>query len=128
MGNKNIEAAEYYFRKLTKITLLLSTAWNLLIFLLTSFLLKFYSLSMETKNLVIWLVFIHNVFNAAVFPFSGALSNGLRAAGDVKFTMYISVMSNVFGQLFLSYLFGITLRMGVKSNDNIPFAKEDLQS
>lgn len=113
MGNKDTCAAEYYFRKLTKITLLLSAAWNLLIFLLTPFFMKFYSLSPETKNLVIWLVLIHNVFNAVAFPFSGALSNGLRAAGDVKFTMYVSIVSTILGRLLLSYLLGITLHMGV---------------
>ena len=58
-------------------------------------------------------VLIHNVFNAAAFPFSGALSNGLRAAGDVKFTMYVSVVTTVAVRLFLSYLSGITLQMGV---------------
>ncbi|MDE6389113.1 MAG: MATE family efflux transporter [Lachnospiraceae bacterium] len=113
MGNKDICAAAYYFKKLTKITLLLSTAWNFLIFLLTPLFMKFYSLSPETKNLVIWLVLIHNVFNAAAFPFSGALSNGLRAAGDVRFTMYVSIASTILGRLLLSYLLGITLHMGV---------------
>lgn len=113
MGNRNVEGAEYYFRKLTKITLLISAAWNLLIFLLTPMFLHFYSLSPETKRLVLLLVLIHNVFNAASFPFSGALSNGLRAAGDVKFTMYVSVISTIVVRLLLSYVFGITLRMGV---------------
>ena len=113
MGNGDVEAADYYFRKLTKITLLLSTAWNALIFLLTPFIMQFYALSPETKRLVIWLVLIHNVFNAAAFPFSGALSNGLRAAGDVKFTMYVSIASTIFGRLLLSYLLGITFNMGV---------------
>lgn len=113
MGSKDVEAASYYFRKLIKITLLLSTVWNFLIFLLTPLFMKFYSLSLETKNLVIWLVLIHNVFNAVAFPFSGALSNGLRAAGDVKFTMYVSIAATIFGRLFLSYFLGITLHMGV---------------
>ena len=113
MGNKDTCAAEYYFRKLTKITLLLSAAWNLLVFLLTPLVMKFYSLSPETKNLVFWLVLIHNLFNAVAFPFSGALSNGLRAAGDVKFTMYVSIASTILGRLLLSYLLGITLHMGV---------------
>ena len=113
MGNGDVEAADYYFRKLTKITLLLSTAWNALIFLLTPFIMQFYALSPETKRLVIWLVLIHNVFNAAAFPFSGALSNGLRAAGDVKFTMYVSIASTIFGRLLLSYLLGIIFNMGV---------------
>ena len=113
MGNGNTEAAEYYFRKLTKLTLLVSTAWNLMVFVLTPVFLHFYSLSPETKRLVIWLVLIHNVFNAVAYPFSGALSNGLRAAGDVRFTMYVSVASTIVVRLFMSYLLGITLQMGV---------------
>lgn len=113
MGNGDTDAADYYFKKLTRITLLLSSAWNLLIFLLTPLFLMVYALEPETKRLVIWLVLIHNVFNAAAFPFSGALSNGLRAAGDVKFTMVVSVVSTLAVRLFLSWLLGIVFDMGV---------------
>lgn len=113
MGSGNVEGADYYFRKLIKVTLLLSAAWNLLIFLLTPLVLRFYSLEPETKQLVFWLVVIHNVFNAALYPFSGALSNGLRAAGDVKFTMYVSVISTAVVRLLLSYVLGIGLQMGI---------------
>lgn len=113
MGNGDWKAADYYFKKLLKITLLLSTGWNLLIFGATPVFLKLYALEPETKQLVIWLVLIHNAFNALAFPFSGALSNGLRAAGDVKFTMYVSILSTIFIRLLLSYVFGITMQMGV---------------
>lgn len=113
MGNRDIKAADDYFKKLARITLLLSLVWNLFVFLLTPFLLKFYALESETKRLVIWLVLIHNVFNAVAFPFSGAFSNGLRAAGDVKFTMYVSIGSTIAGRLLLSYLLGIVFQMGV---------------
>lgn len=113
MGNKDTQAAEVYFRKLTKITLLLSSAWNLLIFLLTPLFMRFYALEPDTKRLVIQLVLIHNLFNAIAFPFSGALSNGLRAAGDVKFTMYVSVISTIAVRLLLSWLLGVALQMGV---------------
>lgn len=113
MGNRDTEAAEYYFKKLTKLTLLLSSAWNLFVFLLTPLFLQFYALASETKQLVIWLVLIHNVFNAFAFPFSGALSSGLRAAGDVRFTMYVSVGCTVAVRLLLSYVLSIILDMGV---------------
>ena len=113
MGNGDTQAADDYFRKLTRITLLISSAWNLLIFLLTPAFLRLYALEPETKQLVIWLVLIHNLFNAVAFPFSGALSNGLRAAGDVKFTMYVSVISTLVVRLLLSWLLGIGLQMGV---------------
>ena len=113
MGNGDTDATDHYFKRLTRITLLISSAWNLLIFLLTPFFMKFYALQPETKRLVIWLVLIHNVFNAAAYPFSDALSNGLRAAGDVKFTMYVSVISTIAVRLLLSWLLGIVLKMGV---------------
>ena len=113
MGNGDTDAADFYFRRLTRITLLLSSAWNFLIFLLTPLFLMVYALEPETKQLVIWLVLIHNVFNAVAFPFSGALSNGLRAAGDVKFTMVVSVVSTLAVRLLLSWLLGIVFDMGV---------------
>lgn len=113
MGNGDTQIAEAYFKKLTKITLLLSSAWNFLIFLMTPFFLRFYALEPNTKQLVIWLVLIHNLFNAIAYPFSGALSNGLRAAGDVKFTMYVSVLSTIAVRLLLSWFLGVALQMGV---------------
>ena len=74
---------------------------------------KFYALQPETKRLVIWLVLIHNVFNAAAYPFSGALSNGLRAAGDVKFTMAVSVFSMWAFRIGFSFLIGKYMGVGV---------------
>lgn len=113
MGNRDTQAAEAYFRKLTKITLVLSSMWNLLIFLLTPVFMRFYALEPDTKQLVMKLVLIHNLFNAIAYPFSGALSNGLRAAGDVKFTMYVSVLSTIVVRLLLSWILGVVLQMGV---------------
>lgn len=113
MGNNNTQIAESYLKKLTKITVLLSFAWNLLIFVLTPLFMRFYALEPDTKQLVIWLVLIHNLFNAIAYPFSGALSNGLRAAGDVKFNMYVSVISTIAVRLLLSWLLGVALQMGV---------------
>lgn len=113
MGSRDTDGADYYFKKLTRITLLISSVWNLFIFLLTPLFMRAYALEPETKQLVVWLVLIHNVFNAAAYPFSGALSNGLRAAGDVKFTMYVSIASTIAGRLLLSYVLGIVFDMGV---------------
>ena len=109
VGAGDLEAAEYYFKKLAKYTLAVSTSWNLIILALTPFVLEFYELEPETKHLVLLLVLIHNVFNAGAFPYSGAFSNGLRAAGDVKFTMTVSLASTIGGRLFLSYMLGIVM-------------------
>lgn len=74
-----IGAAEYYFKKMMRITVVMSVIWNVFIFALTPIMLMAYDISDETKNLVIWLVIIHNAFNAFAFPFSGSLSTRLRA-------------------------------------------------
>lgn len=112
MGGNDLEGAEFYFKKLLKVTLLISLIWNGLVFACTPGLLRFYALEPETKNLVIRLVLIHNLFNGLVYPF-GVLSSGLRAAGDVKFTTAVSIGSTIGVRLILSVLFGKMLNLGV---------------
>jgi len=113
MGAGDPEDADFYFRKLTKITLGISVAWNVLVFAATPVLMGAYALEPETKKLVIQLVFLHNLFNAAAFPFCGAMSSGLRASGDVKYTTMVSIGSTAVGRLTLSYLLGSVCRLGV---------------
>lgn len=113
MGAGDPEAARYYMRKLLRITLAASVLWNGLVLLAAPLVLKGYALSGETVRLVLLLILIHNVFNAFVYPFSGALSSGLRAAGDVKFTMYISIFSTICCRVLFSVAFGIWLHLGV---------------
>lgn len=112
MGKGDTDAADDYFRKLLKITLLFSLAWNLFILLLTPLFMRFYALETETKRLVVLLVLIHNLFNTIAYPFSSPLGEGLRAAGDVRFTMYVTVISTIAVRLLLSWLLGIVLQMG----------------
>ena len=78
MGAQDVPAAEQYFKKLMKITLLYSVVWNGFIFILTPILMNFYSVADETKRLVILLVLIHNIFSAVAFPFADPLGKGLR--------------------------------------------------
>ena len=113
MGANETDAAEYYFKKLMKITVIASAAWNVIILAATPLAMMAYDLSAETKELIIWLVVIHNAFNAFAYPFAGPLSAGLRAAGDAKFTMVVTVISTIGIRLLLSVLLGIVLNMGV---------------
>lgn len=113
MGAKDVEAAKYYMIKLLKITFVASVIWNGFILLVTPLVLNLYDLSSETKQLVFILVVIHNVFNSVAFPISAPFSNGLRAAGDVKYTMYVSIFTTVVCRVILSVIFGIWLNMGV---------------
>ena len=113
MGSRDTEQAEYYFRKLLKITLLISVVWNVLVFALTPLVMQFYDVSEETKKLTIILVLIHNIFNCIAFPFADPLGKGMRAAGDVRFTMAISLATTIGVRLIFSLLFAIVMDMGV---------------
>ncbi len=113
MGAGDTDQAEFYFRKLTKITVLFAIAWNILIFALTPVLMHFYSISSEAKHLTIMLVLLHNIFSATAFPFADPLGKGLRATGDVKFTTAISLFTTIGVRLVFSYIFAIGMNMGV---------------
>ena len=113
MGAKDPEAADWYMRKLTRLSLLLACVWNVLVMILTPLLLPLYDLSADTKRLILIIVAIHNLFASLVQPFSGPLSSGLRAAGDVQFTMWSSIFATVVCRTFLSFLLAKWLGMGV---------------
>ena len=113
MGAGDIEQAEMYFRKLTKITMIFALIWNGIIFAATPVMMNFYALEPRTKHLIILLVLLHNIFNAVVYPFADPLGKGLRATGDVNFTTAISLFTTIGIRLILSILFGIVLNMGV---------------
>ena len=113
MGAGDKEGAEYYMRKLLRITFLSSILWNGWILLISPLVLQGYALSEEARRLVLILIFIHNIFNSLFYPLSGALSNGLRAAGDVKFTMYVSIFSTIGCRVVFSVILAVWMNMGV---------------
>lgn len=113
VGAGDSEAAEWYIRKLTRLSLLLAVLWNAAVMLLTPLLLPLYDLGPDTKRLILIIVAIHNLFSAFVQPFSGPLSSGLRAAGDVKFTMWASIFATVVCRTVLSFLLAQRMGMGV---------------
>jgi len=113
VGAGDYEAAEWNIRKLTRLSLLLAVIWNVIVMALTPLLLTLYNLSDETKRLILIIVAIHNLFSGLVQPFSGPLSSGLRAAGDVKFTMWASIFATVVCRTALSFMLALWMGMGV---------------
>lgn len=113
LGARDVDAANRYFKKLDRITLVLSILWNCLIFAITPLIVRCSAISPEAKELVIWLVLINNIFNGLAYPFAGPLGSGLRAAGDVRFTTIVSISLTIGARLLFSALFGLWLGWGV---------------
>lgn len=112
MGAGDSGQAERYFYKLTKISIVFAVVWNALVLAATPLLLRCYSLGEQTKTLIFQLVVIHNFFCAFVSPFT-QLSNGLRAAGDIRFTMIASIAATLGVRLVFSYVLALWLGWGV---------------
>ena len=113
MGAGDVEEANYYMRKLMLITMVAGTVWNVLIYLATPALMQFYPVSEGAVQDVIRLVLIHNIFNAFIWPIANGLPNGLRAAGDARYTMYVSIGSTLVARLAMSWLLASLLGLGV---------------
>lgn len=113
IGANNITAAQYYSRKMLRITYIGSFLWNGMIIAFIPFILGMYNFSTETNRLIFILVIIMNICNSVFCPLDFSLSDGLRAAGDAKYTMLSSVIASVICRIMFSVLFGITLKMGV---------------
>ena len=71
-----------------------------------------YSLSQESYQLAVLLIWIHNGLAPLLWPFSFTLPNALRAAGDVRFTMVVSIFSMFTFRILLSVILGIQLGWG----------------
>ena len=113
IGAGDEDAAAYYMVKLTRLSLVLCIAWNAIVLAVTPLILPLYDVSAETKGYVMSIVIIHNCFCAFAQPFSSSLSSGLRAAGDVKFTMYASIFCTVVFRTAMSFVLGLWLGLGV---------------
>lgn len=113
MGAQDEDAAQYYIKKLLRITFLVSVVWNGAILLVVPIVMKGYALSEGTARLVILLVLIHNVCNAGIFPLASALPSGLQAAGDVKFNLYVSIFTTLVVRMLSSVLLAICMNLGV---------------
>lgn len=113
IGAGDREAADYYLWKLLRITTLLTFAWNALILLCLPLILPLYDITEETRYLLIVIVIIHNLFCGTIGAFFGPMSAGLRAAGDVRFTMIASIFCTVFFRTAMSFILCLGFRMGV---------------
>lgn len=113
IGANDYEQAKYYIKKLMKISYIVTGIIGSAIILLLPWILNLYSLSSEARNLTFILVIMHNIMATALHPTAFVLPNGLRAAGDVKFSMVVGIVSMILFRLGAAVLFGIIFNLGI---------------
>ena len=112
IGAGDRRQATGYAKKLVGIAYLAMIALNTVILLTLSWTLKMYNVSAETLQLSTWLVFIHDGFAMLLWPVAFVLPGALRAAGDVRFTMVVSVFSMWAFRILFSWILGSMLGWG----------------
>ena len=113
VGAGDMAQVRYYVRKLMTWTYTAMAISNALVLLFLDGLIGFYSsLSPETAALARTLVRIHASFAIVLWPASFVLPNALRAANDVKFTMYVGVGSMATFRVLTSWVLCVQLGMG----------------
>ena len=113
IGANDYEQAKYYRKKLMKISYIVTGIIGSAVILLLPWILNLYSLSSEARNLTFILVIMHNIIATALHPTAFVLPNGLRAAGDVKFSMVVGIVSMILFRLGAAVLFGIIFNLGI---------------
>ena len=113
VGAQDYEQAVGYARKLMKVTYLATGALNLLIFVLIGPLVSMFALSPAAVEGAREILYVCTVCTIFIWPLAFALPNVLRAAGDAKFTMLVSMFSMWTFRVGFSYIFVVGLQMGV---------------
>ena len=109
VGAGDLVQVKYYTKKLMKLTYLFTAVVNSAIILSLPLTLRLYDLSI---SLAFVLTVIHDGFAMLLWPSAFTLSNALRAANDVRYTMIVSVSSMIVFRVGLSLVFALGLGYG----------------
>lgn len=113
VGSGDLEQVTYYTKKLMRWSYAIQGAANVLMLIFVdSFIGLYSSLSPETEALAHTLVSLHSAFAMLMWPAAFVLPNALRAANDVRFTMYVGVGSMVVFRILGSWVLCVQLGYG----------------
>ncbi len=113
VGAADYDQASYYIKKMLLMAQLGSMVVNFTVLISLPFALNLYALSPEARHYVTVLVTIHTIWTILLGTTSGPLPSAIRAAGDIRFTLLMSVCSLLIGRLFFSFVFALWLDFGI---------------
>lgn len=113
IGARRQEEAQRYMLRLTGLAYLAMGLLNLILLALLPVVIGIYNPSPATAALARELMLYCIACTILLWPASFVLPNGLRAAGDVRFTMTVSIVSMWAFRIGFSYLLAKGLQMGV---------------
>lgn len=113
IGAGEKEQAKHYSKKLLWLAYLGIWFANVVMVLFVHPIVSLFSLSAEATAIAKQLLITFAICASCIWPLSFTLPNTLRAAGDAKYTMGVSVFSMWVFRVFSSYFFAGTMGLGV---------------
>ena len=113
IGAGEKEQAKHYSKKLLWLAYLGIWFANVVMVLFVHPIVSLFSLSAEATAIAKQLLTTFAICASCIWPLSFTLPNTLRAAGDAKYTMGVSVFSMWVFRVFSSYFFAGTMGLGV---------------
>ncbi len=113
MGARLPDVAEKYAKKFVTLTFLLMILFNVVIFIFIGPIASLFSLTEGAKADTVDIVKQFCLISSFTWPLAFTLPNCLRGAGDVKFTLIVSMLSMWLCRVALCYFFCYALEMGL---------------
>ncbi len=113
VGARDYDGIRHNTFKLMKFSYVVMAILNLVLIFAIPLILKSYDLTDETAETATRLMIYHCILASLIWPLSFTLPNALRAANDVKFTMWVSMISMWIWRIGFSYVLAINFNMGV---------------
>lgn len=113
VGAGDYRQVRYYTKKLLLITYVSMWVLNIVIYFLLPIIVRIYQLSPETAELAEKILAYHAACACLIWPLAFSLPNTLRAANDVKVTMWISIVSMWIFRIAFSYILAQYMSWGV---------------
>lgn len=113
VGADRYDEARYYVKKMFRYSYGVLITLNLLLLLFYAPIIGLYHLQPQTEEIARTLILLHGIGCCTFWATSFSLPNVLRAAGDVRFTMAVSIVSMWLFRIMLCMLFSQVFHFGI---------------
>lgn len=113
VGAKEYEQARLYAKKLMRQGQIVTLVLAVLSIGVLPALLQIYTISEEARTLTFQVMILHNTIAVLFWTPGFMLASSLRAAGDARFTMMVSLTAMFVFRIPAAYLFAVVLDFGV---------------
>lgn len=113
IGAGEKKQARDYSLLMMEITYAAMITMSVAAYLLTSLMVSGFNVSAEASEQAVRILHTYFIFSALIWPAAFTLPNALRAAGDARFTMWVSMFSMWIFRIGFSYILADRLQMAV---------------